>query len=234
MRAAVVVLRADSLANAAYTKGCTNANLMLPQHFTTARTARYISLGEPGPAVQHIWFCLHGEGQLLSDFAAQLVNLDTPERLLILPEGLSRFGLPAADSAPTETTAAAWFSPETLEIDMDDLTAYLDSLAAQVLPACPAGTPVTVLGYGQGAAAACRWLAAGNTHYDKLLLYASVFPPEIDRRATLEALPIQPVVVLTTTTDIFTPEVSGEGLVHDFQEAGHSANCATYQVTGCG
>ena len=192
--------------------------------FSTKRTARYISLGEPGPEVQHVWFCLHTEGQPLSDFAAQLVNLDTPERLLILPEALSRYPLaPGGTSAETSETAATWFAPESLLPDLADLTAYLDALAEQVLAQCPAGVPVTVLGYGQGAAAACRWLAGGRIDYERLVLYASVFPPEIDRRATLVALPDKPVTLVSTTTDVYTPEAAGEGLLQDLHDVGLNA-----------
>ncbi|SNC76701.1 Predicted esterase [Hymenobacter gelipurpurascens] len=191
------------------------------QHFTTTRTARYISLGEPGPGIQHIWICLHGREQNLLDFASQLVNLDTPERLLILPEGLSRYALPALETTPeAAATVASWFAPESVQVDLADLTTYLDGLSAQVLAACPPHTPVTVLGYGHGAAAACRWLAHGRTPYERLILYASIFPAEIDRQAVLASLPKQPVTVVTTTIDSFTPEVAGEGLVQDLQAAG--------------
>ncbi|TGE09448.1 hypothetical protein [Hymenobacter fodinae] len=197
---------------------------MQPQYFTTPRTARYISLGEPGSGTQHIWFCLHGREQSLQDFASQLVNLDTPERLLVLPEGLSRYALPALGTTPEiAATVANWFAPDSIDADLPDVTTYLDSLAAQVLAACPPNTPVTVLGYGHGAAAACRWLAAGNIPYDRLVLYASIFPAELNRRATLAALPKRPVTVITTTTDSFTPEVAGEGLVQDLEAAGLSA-----------
>ncbi|MBT2557040.1 hypothetical protein J7E24_04530 [Hymenobacter sp. ISL-91] len=189
---------------------------------TTSRTARYISLGEPGADIQHVWFCLHGESQPLASFAAQLVNFDTPDRLLVLPEGLSRYALPAG---PTETpvTAASWFAPDSLLPDLADLTTYLDELAVDVLAKCPANVPVTVLGYGHGAAAACRWLASGRTHYDRLLLYAPVFPPSIDRRATLVGLPERPVTLISTTTEAFTPEAAGAGLLQDLRDVGLSA-----------
>ena len=88
----------------------------------------------------------------------------------------------------------------TLELaDLTDLTQYLDGLAEHVLAACPPETPVTVLGRGHGAAAACRWLAGGRVRYERLLLYDAIFPTEIDRRATLVALPEQPVLVLAST-----------------------------------
>jgi predicted esterase len=197
---------------------------MQPQLFPTTRTARYISLGEPGAGTQHVWFCLHGREQNLLEFARQLINLDTPERLLILPEGLSRYASPALETTPeAPATVASWFAPDSVQADLQDLTAYLDGLAAQVLAACPPGTPVTVLGYGHGAAAACQWLAHGHTRYDKLLLYASVFPAEIDRQELLAGLPKKPVTIVTTTVDSFTPEVAGEGLLQDLQGAGLAA-----------
>ena len=60
---------------------------MLPLNFTTSRTARYLSLGEPGAAITQVWVCLHGHGQPLAGLAAHLQNLDTPERLLLLARG---------------------------------------------------------------------------------------------------------------------------------------------------
>ena len=210
---------------------------MLPLPFTTARTARYLSLGEPGPAIAHVWVCLHGHGQPLTELAAHLQNLDTPERLLLLPEALSRYEQPQdanadglIDEAPR--TDAAWFAAETLLPDLTDLATYLDALTAQVLAACPPHTPVTVLGYGHGAAAACRWLAGNGRAYERLILVAPVFPPNIDRRATLVALPEHPVLVVSTTTDTYSPEASGEGLMQDLLDVGLSAQQRLVDATG--
>ncbi|MGY2130632.1 alpha/beta hydrolase [Hymenobacter sp. HD11105] len=195
---------------------------MQPQTFTTTRTARYYCLGEPGPTIRHVWFCLHGEGQSAADFAAQLSNLDTPERLLIFPEALSRYSLPPSPDGMV-STGATWFAPPDLLLDLADLTTYLDALAESILEACPPDTPVTVLGYGHGAAAACRWLAGNRIAYDRLILYAAIFPPEIDRRATLVALPDRPVSVVATTVDIITPEAAAAGLMQDLQDVGLTA-----------
>ena len=72
--------------------------------FITPRTARYLSLGEPGPAIEHVWVCLHGHGQPVAGLARQLQNLDTPERLLVLPEALSRY--PLGGEAESSRTGA--------------------------------------------------------------------------------------------------------------------------------
>lgn len=210
---------------------------MLPLQFTTSRTARYLSLGEAGPAIAHVWVCLHGHGQPLAELAAHLQNLDTSERLLLLPEALSRYDQPQDANSDGITnkgprTEAAWFAAETLLPDLTDLTGYLDALTTQVLADCPPNTPVTVLGYGHGAAAACRWLAGNGRPYDRLILVAPVFPPEIDRRATLMALAEYPVLVVSTTTDTYSPEAAGEGLMQDLYEVGLKAQQRLVDATG--
>ena len=187
--------------------------------FVTPRTARYLSLGEPGPAIEHVWVCLHGHGQPVADLAHQLQNFDTSERLLILPEALSRYPLLGGE-AESSRTGAAWFAPDSLLADLADLSTYLDALTAQILAACPPDTPLTVLGCGHGAAAACRWLAGSGVPYVRLILVAPVFPAEIDRRATLVALPERPVLVVSTTTDTYSAEAAGEGLMQDLRDVG--------------
>ena len=204
---------------------------MVPLPFTTPRTARYLSLGEPGPAIAQVWVCLHGHGQPVADLARQLQNLDTPECLLVLPEALSRYDQPD-DGTDARSPQAAWFASDSLLADFDDLGTYLDALTAQVLAACPPETPVTVLGYGHGAAAACRWLANNGVEYGRLILYAPVFPAEIDRRATLVALPERPVLVVSTTTDTYSPEAAGEGLMQDLLDVGLSAQQRLVDATG--
>lgn len=195
---------------------------MQPYSFTTPRTAHYYSLGEPGPAIAHLWICLHGHHQPVAGLAAQLVHLDTPERLLILPEALSRHALPET-SGRSADALGVWFAPHSVADDFADVTTYLDGLTDAIRARCPAGTPVTVLGYGHGAAAAVGWLTENHLPYDRLILYAAVLPPEIDRRALFAALPPRPIAVVSTTTDAFTTETDGQGLVQDLREAGHTA-----------
>ncbi|GAA4043680.1 hypothetical protein GCM10022409_32120 [Hymenobacter glaciei] len=207
---------------------------MLPLNFTTSRTARYLCLGEAGPTTSQVWVCLHGHGQPLAELAAQLQHHAIPDRLLLLPEALSRYEQPqdanadgVIDAAPR--TDAAWFAAETLLPDLTDLAVYLDALTAQVLAACPPDTPVTVLGYGHGAAAACRWLAGNGRAYERLVLVAPVFPSEIDRRATLVALPEHPVLVIT---DASLPKAASEGLMQDLLDVGLSAQQVQVDATG--
>lgn len=199
---------------------------MLPLHdFSTARTARYALLGDPGPGIRSVWFCLHEAGQSVAELAGYLAPLDTPDRLLVLPEGLSRFTLPGAVPAGLPQMAAAWLAPGSGDLlpDLSDLTVYLDSLSQHILAQCPSDVSVTVLGCGQGAAAACRWLSGNRLQYERLVLYAASFPPDFDRRATLVSLPDRPITVIATTVDTLTAEAAGEGLVRDLRDVGLQA-----------
>ena len=194
---------------------------MLPLTFATPRTARYLLLGEPGPAINQVWVCLHGHGQALAEFADSLLHLASPERLLLLPEGLSRFEM-LTDGAEFPRTEATWFAPDSLLPDLADLSAYLDALTREVLVACSPGTPLTVYGYGYGAAAACRWLANNGVDYAQLILHDAVFPAQIDRRATLVGLPERPVLVVSpTNADVSVAHEAN--LMQDLLDVGLSA-----------
>lgn len=188
----------------------------------TPHRAYFYSLGEPGPAIQHVWICLHGHDQPVANLAAQLVNLDTPERLLILPEAPNQ-AAPSGRSDARSGLSAVWFRQASLGPDLALMRAYLDELTAFILADCPPDTPLTVLGYGHGAVAAAAWLANNGFAYDRLILYAAVFPPEISRPQLFADLPHAPVVVVATTADVFTPEANGAGLVQDLRAAGLTA-----------
>ena len=195
---------------------------MLPPKQTfaarTAHPASYYSLGQPDPGIRHVWLCLHGYDQPVAALAAQLVNLDTPERLLILPEALPPGHVPRGTQAPTR-----WFRPGSTGPDLAHARAYLDQLTEHVLVACPPGTPLTVLGYGHGATAAGAWLAGNRFPCERLIFYAAIFPPEISRARLFADLPRSPVSVVATTADAFAPEADGAGLLHDLRHAGLSA-----------
>ena len=193
--------------------------LMKPISFSPAR---YYILGEPGPAIEHIWVCLHGHAQSVATLAAQLVHLNTPERLLVLPEALSR-------QAHSETSAqvldapAWWFAPNSEADDLAYITTYLDGLTDHIRALCRPGTSVTVLGYGHGAAAAVGWLSANHLACDQLVLCNAVFPPEINRQTLFAALPPRRVMVVSTAAAAgFTPEADGWVLMRELLDAGQS------------
>jgi predicted esterase len=69
---------------------------------------------------------------------------------------------------------------EDREREIDDHVAYLDALYAHVRsrPGWSAA-PVTVLGFSQGVATVCRWLARGVARADRLILWAGRLPADL-------------------------------------------------------
>lgn len=136
------------------------------------RMARYCTLGEMSERTRHVWFVLHGYGQLAEYFIRSFKNIQDDETYIVAPEALSRFYL--KDHA--ERVGASWMTRETRESEIDDYVAYLDTLYQTVFKAhSPENIRVTVLGFSQGTATACRWLDRGQLRCDRLILWAGYF-----------------------------------------------------------
>jgi len=112
--------------------------------FSVARSARCCSQG--GEAASEAWMVLHGYGQLASRLLRSLESLATPSRLVVAPEGLSRFYLEAG----TGRVGASWMTKEDRAQEVEDYLAYLDQVRAALIPP----VPLTVLGFSQGVATA--------------------------------------------------------------------------------
>lgn len=145
---------------------------MEEHHISTPRTARYHTLGDPASAA-HIWIVLHGYGQLARYFLRPFEGLEAG-RLIAAPEGLSRF---YSDLGHTRV-GATWMTREDRDQEIIDQAIYLDRLAEHLLQQCPAGTPLSVLGFSQGVATACRWALSTKHKMNHLVLWGGTIPPE--------------------------------------------------------
>jgi predicted esterase len=142
---------------------------MTEHHITVPRTARYYVLGTLNEQTRHIWFCLHGFGQLASYFSRKFTGLVNEHTVVIVPEGLSRLYL----DNTYDRIGASWLTREDRDAEVEDFTNYLNALYDLTLDnRSPETVQVTVLGFSQGAATACRWLQAGHIHVDRLILWA--------------------------------------------------------------
>lgn len=128
------------------------------------RTARYLVSGD-AVAPREVWFLLHGYGQLAEDFLHSCRAAEAPGRLLVAPEGLSRF----YGKSHGEPPGASWMTRALREEEIADYVGYLDAVNAAV--GAP-GVPRTVLGFSQGAATASRWAALGAVKPRHLICWA--------------------------------------------------------------
>jgi predicted esterase len=141
------------------------------------RTARYFELGgDGGRPPAELWYVLHGYGQLASELAAGLAFLATPERRLVVPEGLSRFYRDGTGGI----VGASWMTKVAREAEIEDYVDYLDALHARVTADLGAQVRATVLGFSQGTATASRWVARGGVRAERVILWGGGLPPDVD------------------------------------------------------
>jgi predicted esterase len=176
---------------------------VIEHKITVPRTARYYTLGTPSADIQHLWIVCHGYGQLGRFFVRHFSALDDSKTLVVAPEALSRFYLDGFSGR----VGATWMTKEDRLSEIEDQSAYLDLLLQEQLRQLPEDVRVTVLGFSQGGATVCRWLATGQVPAHRLVLWAASFPEDIDFEAGKAAFQNLPVAVVYGTEDHFiTPE----------------------------
>lgn len=136
-------------------------------HLPVPRSARVVEAGEPASA-RSVWYLLHGYGQLATEFLGQCETLEKPNRLLVAPEGLSRFYTRGLSEQP----GASWMTREDREAEIHDQAVYLDAVHKRVLDriGAPPGR-IFVLGFSQGSTTADRWVATSALQPDAVLLW---------------------------------------------------------------
>jgi len=158
-----------------------------------------------------VWFVLHGFGQLAGYFIRDFAPLDDGTRLIVAPEALSRFYLGESTGATSKNArvGATWMTREDRLTEIADYVAYLDALYAQVFALVDrARVRVVALGFSQGVATACRWVARGSSRIDRLVLWGGLVPPEID--SARDATPLRTLRltrVLGERDEFATPEL---------------------------
>ena len=195
---------------------------------STARSARYFTLGAPEQATE-CWFVCHGYGQLASRFLERFRPLEGKERCIVAPEGLSRFYL--TEHPAERRVGASWMTREDRLHEIDDYVRYLDAVYGQVTPR---NARVTALGFSQGSATVCRWAAFGSSRIDRLIVWGGEVPPDLD----LKLLRVPQLTLVNGSRDeFFTPKVvaANEARLRDHGvryetvsfEGGHEIETAT-------
>jgi predicted esterase len=144
------------------------------------RSARYFVSGDPSPDTREVWIVLHGYAQLAEPFLRAFAPVAAEHRVVVAPEALSRFYLdePAKRHGPDSPIGAGWMTREDRENEIADYVAYLDVVAAKVMPITPKAR-ITVLGFSQGVATACRWLALGKVRAERLILWGGAIAADL-------------------------------------------------------
>jgi len=164
---------------------------ILRHHIRVARTARYYTLGSGGEGVDEAWFALHGYRQAARRFARRFEVLDAPERIVVVPEALSRFYVDPSPGrhGPEHRVGASWMTREDRDNEIADYVAYLDALADEVAArVAPAVRRRVVLGFSQGAHTASRWVVLGRAAAQELVLWGAGLATDLTPNALAAGL----------------------------------------------
>ncbi|MFZ1808190.1 MAG: alpha/beta hydrolase [Cyclobacteriaceae bacterium] len=170
--------------------------------------ARYYTLGELTKNTKQVWFVIHGYGQLAQYFIKKFEVLKNEGIYVIAPEGLSRFYLediPTRVAGGSNRVGATWMTRENRETDIYNYINYLQSVYDLELK--KEKPPVSIFGFSQGGATATRWALSGKPQFDKFILWAGIFPPDMNFESGKEILKDKKVIAVYGDNDPFiTPE----------------------------
>ncbi len=163
---------------------------MKEEHISTLKSARYFTLGEPGYKTRTIWFVFHGYGQLASEMLSWFSGFESEERIIIAPEGFSRF----YKKGFFGEIGASWMTKEDRETEIKDYTIFINNLYQHIVSGMnTAKLSVNLLGFSQGVATAFRVFADNKFKVDNLVLYCSPPPHDVD---------FKKIRILSAATDI--------------------------------
>ena len=123
---------------------------------------------------ERIWLVCHGYGQLASRFIKKFNALDQNKNLIIAPEGLSHFYLDGLSG----NVGASWMTKHNRELEIENQFSFLETLMISKIKASKANR-ISLLGFSQGGATICRWIANSEIIFDDLYLWATIFPPDM-------------------------------------------------------
>lgn len=176
-------------------------------HLTVERTARYYTLGDPRAAPRELWIACHGYAQLAGRFLRALEPLDDGTRLIVAPEALSRFYIESPGVLHAQSpVGASWMTREDRLAEIDDYLVYLDALHEQVRQEMrPEPLCTVAFGFSQGAATVSRWAVRGAPRVDRLVLWGSLLPHDLDLAACAAVLRTIDIVAVVGDADAHLP-----------------------------
>jgi predicted esterase len=196
-------------------------------------TAHYSKMGKVTPDTKKVWFVLHGYGQLAPYFLKKFEALASKNICVIAPEGLSRFYLEDVNKRSqggSQRVGASWMTKENRLMDIHNYLTYLNAIASMEIGSRK-DIETTILGFSQGAATASRWAIECAIPFQKLILWAGIFPDDMDFARAHDVLHTKRIEIVYGTRDPFltaerlimmgklTEKIRVEATVHTFDGA---------------
>ena len=186
-------------------------------HIQVPRTARYFTIGEPGPATRDVWFVCHGYGEVVAEFVGEFEIIADPARVIVAPEALSRYYLPTESGfhSADARVGASWMTREDRELEIADYVRYLDALYDEIMGKVNRENVfVTVLGFSQGGATANRWVTRGRSRADRLVMWGALIASDADLNQAATFFRNVALTIVHGKRDKFL----SEGMISDYEE----------------
>lgn len=194
---------------------------MQEHHFKTPKTARYFVAGDLHQASE-VWIVLHGYAQLASDFLKTFDALVKPNTAIVAPEGFHRFYRKGFYG----DVVASWMTKEDRLNDISDYITFLNEVYSRCIST---SQTVHVLGFSQGVATACRWLAESEVPVSNLILWAGTFPQDINLESGSGKLKDIKTYLAYDKNDPFRTEESWQKQLDFFQRQGLTPTLYRYE-----
>lgn len=171
-----------------------------------ARHGRIGLVGDPAVATE-AWLILHGYGMLARGILHWFEAAERPDRLLVAPEGLSRF---YQEHKGMRTVGASWMTREDRDLELADQQAYLDRVVGELIGHI---ARLEVHGFSQGVAAAARWTVRRVRPVHRLVCWGGTLPEEIDGADLAAATAPEPIHFVVGDRDAWvSPKAVADGV----------------------
>ena len=146
----------------------------MEKHLEISISTPYHTLNELTDQTETIWFACHGQGQLAEYFIKKFELLDATKNFIIAPQGISKYYL----NGFTGRVGASWMTKEDRLTEIDNQQVLLKAVWDKEVGEA-GDRRVIFFGFSQGVATISRFAAFSKLPFDKLILWAGGFPPDI-------------------------------------------------------
>ena len=199
----------------------------MTQHtIAVTKTGRYYTSGTLDTNTETVWLVCHGYGQLAEYFIKHFQLLENGKTFIVAPEGLSRFYLDGV----TGRMGAAWMTKEDRENDISDYLNYLNKLFEKLFSATDFNkVKLNVLGFSQGTATVCRWIAQSNVKVNRLIMWAGTFPVDVDLAIHGNRFRAIPITLVYGHQDEYLEYLKPEDYKKFLDTSGFNYNIVTFE-----
>lgn len=180
--------------------------------------ARYYTCGELSAKTEKIWWVMHGYGQLATYFLRKFAHLDPDKNYIIAPQGLSKHYLEGFEGR----VGAVWMTREDRLNDIANNMTYLQAVYAKesAKPYFNTVPQVYMLGFSQGCATLCRWLAESRVPYSRLVLWAGEMPADVLAKVHETSIASRELFFVYGNRDELITQDNAEKYFHSLKSAG--------------